>query len=126
MSDPRNVAHDKKVEQEKQHKAEAAEDKKPAAKPAAKAEPEAAPVAPPEDLEKSMAVLSKLKDMEFHSRGNIEKLAELILEIEDELKQTEFSKAIETLYGAQDKFHEGLAKLIADYEVKCDELKPSA
>ncbi len=124
MSDPRNVAHDKKVEQEKKHEAEAAEEKKPVKK--SEAEPAAEEPAAPEDLEKSMAVLSKLKDMEFHSRGNIEKLAELILEIEEELKQTEFSKAIETLYSAQDGFHSGLAKLIADYEQKCEELKPSA
>ena len=37
-------------------------------------------------LEKSHAVLSKLKELEFHSRGNIEKLAELSLTIEEELE----------------------------------------
>ena len=41
-------------------------------------------------LEKSLAVLSNLKDLEFHSRANIEKLAELSLTIEEELKQKAF------------------------------------
>ncbi len=76
MSDPRNVAHDKKVKQEKENE--------PAA-PAKKAAPDdketAAPAAPSEgavaEHEKSVAVLSKLKEMEFHSRANIETLAEL-------------------------------------------------
>ena len=45
-------------------------------------------------MEKSLAVLSNLKDLEFHSRANIEKLAELSLTIEEELKQKAFADAI--------------------------------
>ena len=45
----------------------------------------------PTQLEKSLAVLSKLKELEFHSRANIEKLAELSLTIEEELKQKAFA-----------------------------------
>src|SRR5207249_1201923 len=48
----------------------------------------------PGDYEKSQTVLSKLKEMEFHSRANIETLAQLILTIEEELKQKEFSGPI--------------------------------
>jgi hypothetical protein len=140
MSDPRNVAHDKKVMQEKEHHAGSGSGAKPkkARKKAAaagdqgdKAESAAAVPAPanveqvPGDLEKSVAVLSKLKDMEFHSRANIETLAGLILTIEDELKQKEFSDAIGELYAAQDGFHTKIAALIESYGAKCESLKPS-
>src|SRR3954468_20968018 len=102
MSDPRNVAHQKKVTQEKHH-----QKPKPAAKPGAgkKSAPtdqnqsiETAPTASgaeyskeaqAADLEKSLAVLAKLKDLEFHSRANVETLAQLSLTVEEELKQRE-------------------------------------
>ena len=130
MSDPRNVAHNKKVTQEKHHK-------KPEAAPAAKrtardktgtgktAEPEEAPKAEqgPNVLEKSVAILSKLKEMEFHSRANIEALAQLTLTIEEELKQGEFSEAIGSVYSAQDAFHSKIAALIEAYAAKCEEMK---
>ena len=135
MSDPRNVAHAKKVTQEKhlhQPKAKPAKGKKspgavqnqpvetapaPAILEAAKAEQK------PGDLEKSLAVLSKLKDFEFHSRANIETLAELSLTIEEELKQREFSEAIGALYSAQDAFHSKIAAFIETYRTKCESLK---
>jgi len=140
MSDPRNIAHDKKVTQEKEHHPESGSDAKPkkARKKAAaaadqndKADSAAGAIESanveqvPGDLEKSVAVLSKLKDMEFHSRANIETLAGLILTIEDELKQKEFSDAIGELYAAQDGFHTKIAALIESYGAKCESLKPS-
>ncbi len=121
MSDPRNVAHDKKVKQEKEHeKPEAASEKK-----AAVASAEVGPDEGPSDLEKSVAVLSKLKEMEFHSRANIETLAGLILTIDDDLKQKEFSDPVGELYGAQDGFHSKIAEVIEKYEAKCESLKES-
>ena len=78
----------------------------------------------PGELEKSVAVLSKLKDMEFHSRANIETLAGLILTMEEELNQREFSDAIGDVYAAQDGFHTKIAALIESYEAKCESLKP--
>ncbi|MEY2489649.1 MAG: hypothetical protein QOC70_1591 [Verrucomicrobiota bacterium] len=141
MSDPRNVAHDKKVTQEKHHKnTEAAPAAKRASRgkkmragetekePAESAPAQAAPKAEqgPNDLEKSVAVLSKLKEMEFHSRGNIEALAQLTLTIEEELKQGEFSEPIGALYSAQDAFHVKIAALIESYEAKCEQLKGPA
>ena len=36
---------------------------------------------PPAALEGSLAVLSRLKEMEFHSRANLERLAELMLTV---------------------------------------------
>ena len=133
MSDPRNVAHAKKVTQEKHHeqakspaagKQKSKKAKQPAAESAATAtEPAKSEPAAPGELERSVAVLSKLKDMEFHSRANIEALAELSLTIEDELKQKEFAEPIGALYSAQDGFHTKIAALIASYEAKCESLK---
>jgi hypothetical protein len=141
MSDPRNVAHDKKVTQEKEHHPESGSGAKPkknrkkeaaAADQNEPAQSTSGPTEPakvehvPGDLEKSVAVLSKLKDMEFHSRANIETLAGLILTIEDELKQKEFSDAIGGLYAVQDGFHAKIAALIESYGAKCESLKPLA
>jgi hypothetical protein len=142
MGDPRNVAHAKKVTQEKQHKAKHAQ-KTGAPQPARKAQiketqsaaaeqstapkPEAEKPAQPSDsaqVEKSLAVLSKLKELEFHSRANIEKLAELSLTIEEELKQKAFAEAIGAVYAAQDAFQSKILKLIEDYEAKCAHLNP--
>ena len=75
-------------------------------------------------MEKSLAVLAKLRELEFQSRGNIEKLAELSLTIEDELKQKAFVEPIGTLYSAQDAFHSKIVALIANYEAECERLKP--
>ena len=112
MSDPRNVAHAKKVTQEKKHqgtetmptdapavqpgkKPAAAKKKSRPAGPAAvpdnvaaveSAVPSAKPT-PPAAVEGSLVVLTKLKELEFHSRANLERLAELALTVEDELKQ---------------------------------------
>jgi molecular chaperone GrpE (heat shock protein) len=137
MSDPRNVAHNKKVKQEKEHhepgsgakpkksggKKAAAMDQSATAESApavAKAEPTAG------ELEKSETVLSKLKEMEFHSRANIETLAGLTLTIEDELKQKEFSEPLGALYSAQDNFETKIAVLIEKYEAKCASLRPAS
>jgi hypothetical protein len=124
MSDPRNVAHDKKVTQQKHH-----EDEKAAVagqREGATAVAEAPNVDhAPGELEKSAAVLSKLKEMEFHSRANIETLAGLTLTIDDELKQKEFSDPIGALYSAQDGFQTQVAALVESYGAKCESLKPA-
>ena len=127
MSDPRNVAHDKKVSQQKQHD----EEKEKAAVADQRKEEKAAAETPaeehaPGELEKSVAVLSKLKEMEFHSRANIETLAGLTLTIDDELKQKEFSDPVGALYSAQDAFQTQIAALVESYGEKCESLKPSA
>jgi hypothetical protein len=143
MSDPRNVAHNKKVKQEKAHQENApgagAKPKKKKGGSKTEGQPETEGVnkqsaAPekasversPGDYERSQAVLSKLKDMEFHSRANIETLALLILTIEEELKQKEFSGPIGDIYAAQDGFHTRIAQLIESYEKKIETLRPTA
>jgi hypothetical protein len=144
MGDPRNVAHAKKVSQEKHHKEKHASkdaaapsqprkgvppDKKSA--PVAESPDKSEAVKPaqavePTQLEKSLVVLSKLKELEFHSRANIEKLAELSLTIEEELKQKAFADAIGAVYGAQDAFQSKILQLIGDYETECTRLSGSA
>src|ERR1700745_2609277 len=139
MGDPRNVAHAKKVTQEKHHKAKHAPDagapklakktQTPATEQSTAPKPEAEKPLQPTDstkLEKPLAVLSTLKDLEFHSRSNIEKLAELSLTIEEELKQKVFAEAIGAVYAAQDAFQSKMVKLIEDYEAECARLRPAA
>ena len=142
MGDPRNVAHAKKVSQEKHHKDKHAQagpapqhtkkvqtDKKPASVVESPAKSEVAkPTQPaePTQLEKSLVVLSKLKELEFHSRANIEKLAELSLTIEEELKQKAFAEGIGAVYGAQDAFQSKILELIGAYEAECTRLSGSA
>jgi len=131
MGDPRNVAHAKKVSQEKAHKGKTQPVKK--SQPAAeeRAPVQTADAAKPEQkpdavkLEKSLATLAKLRELEFHSRGNIEKLAELSLTIEDELKQKAFVEAIGAVYSAEEKFHSKISELIEAYQAECDHLKPA-
>ncbi len=143
MGDPRNVAHAKKVSQEKHHKEKHAPPKpgpaptrrktvqtetKSATKSTAPQAEVPKPTQPvePTQLEKSLVVLSKLKELEFHSRANIEKLAELSLTIEEELKQKAFAEAIGAVYTAQDAFQSKILKLIKDYESECARLSGSA
>ena len=137
MGDPRNVAHAKKVSQEKHHKAQHADAKKPPKAQARQAAAEQSPAvktaepAKPEQqpdaakLEKSLAVLANLKELEFHSRTNIEKLAELSLTIEDELKQKSIVGSIGDVYSAQEAFHSKIAALTEAYQAECDRLKPA-
>jgi hypothetical protein len=145
MGDPRNVAHAKKVSQEKHHKDKHASkagsvpsqrgknvqtERKvaPVAESAAPKAEAAKPTQPvqPTQLEKSLVVLSKLKELEFHSRANIEKLAELSLTIEEELKQKPFAEAIGAVYAAQNAFQSKILELIGAYEAECGRLSGSA
>ena len=145
MGDPRNVAHAKKVSQEKHHKDKHAskagsvppqptrnvQTEKKTAIVADSNAPKSAAAKPTQPLEatqveKSLVVLSKLKELEFHSRANIEKLAELSLTIEEELKQKAFAEAIGAVYGAQDAFQSKILELIGAYETECTRLSGSA
>ena len=122
MSDPRNVAHAKKVTQEKKHHGtDAKMEDTPAAQPgnttvSLTPKPAAA-------LEGSLAVLAKLKDMEFHSRANLERLAELVLTVEDELKQKEIGGPLSEVYSAQNLFQSKLTVLIEAYKAECDRMQ---
>lgn len=144
MSDPRNVAHAKKVAQEKKHEGmdvtpvdspavqpgkKAAGTKPRSGSVGAAAPDETAPVSasptptPPAALEGSLVVLAKLKELEFHSRANLERLAELTLTIEDELKQKEIVGPLGEVYSAQNALETKLTVLIEAYKVECDRMR---
>lgn len=150
MSDPRNVAHAKKVTQEKKHQGkDAGSEDAPAVKPGKKAAavrtksgvagadaaPDSAAAAagdvpsespaprPPAALESSLVVLTKLKELEFHSRANLERLAELTLTVEDELKQKELVSPLGEVYSAQSAFQTKLTALIEAYKAECDRMQ---
>lgn len=119
MSDPRNDAHDKKVAHEKNKTQEPA---------AVETAVETAvlteiPTAPPSAaLEGSLGVLAKLKELEFHSRAHIQRLAELALTVEDELKQKDLASSLSDVYSAQNAVQTKLTALIEAYQTECDTL----
>ena len=65
---------------------------------------ESSTVKAPAALEGSLVVLAKLKELEFHSRAHLERLAELALTVEDELKQKEIVGPLGEVYSAQNAF----------------------
>ncbi len=118
MSDPRNAAHDKRVTHKKQ-KSESPEPPKietAAVTEIATAQSSAA-------LEGSLEVLAKLKDLEFHSRANLERLAELQLTVEDELKQKDLAGPLGDVYSAQSAVQTKLTELIEAYKTECERLQ---
>lgn len=121
MSDPRNDAHDKKVSQEKKH----AKDEPSAshATPAAVVPDEAAALVPNAALEGSLVVLAQLKDLEFHSRAHLERLADLALTVEDELKQKAMVAPLGDVYSAQNLVQTKLTGLIEAYKAECDRMQ---
>ena len=149
MSDPRNVAHDKKVTQEKKHQAaHAVADEPHAGQPGKKtavATPKADPAstaamlpdapndgahragpdlaAPPAALEGSLVVLAQLKDLDFHSRAHLERLAALQMTVEDELKQKDVAGPLADVYAAQSAFQTKLTVLIDVYKAECDRMQ---
>ena len=150
MSDPRNVAHAKKVTQEKKHQrtglsSEDAPTGQPGKKPPVakrKKNDPAGPVAVPSAtaageiavpsesstktpvaLEGSLVVLAKLKELEFHSRASLQRLAELALTVEDELKQKEIVSPLAEVYSAQSAFQTKLTALIEVYKAECDRMQ---
>ena len=150
MSDPRNVAHAKKVTQEKKHHGtEVTSEGAPAGQPGKKsaavkiksgsveagagsdetaagnsAVPGANPPPhPPAALEGSLVVLAKLKELEFHSRANLERLAELTLTVEDELKQKELVAPLGEVYSAQSAVQTKLTALIEAYKAECGRMQ---
>ena len=123
MSDPRNAAHDKKVAQEKKHhSSQVTLEDAPAVQPGSSAEASATSK-PPAALEGSLVVLAKLKELEFHSRAHLERLAELTLTVEDELKQKEIVGPLGEVYAAQNAFETKLTALIEAYKAECDRMQ---
>ena len=93
-------------------------------KDAAPAQPsEAATPAPAAGLEASLVVLAQLKELEFHSRANLERLAEVTLTVDDQLKQKAMLGPLAEVYSAQSSFQTKLTTLIEAYKAECDRLQ---
>lgn len=128
MSDPRNAAHDKKVSHDKKHQEEAKKNEAAAEateSAAAPADEETPATASPEDIairESALVVLTQIKDMEFHSRANLERLSTLMLTVEDELKQKAFAESLGQLFSAQDSVQTQLTAFITAYQAECEKL----
>lgn len=122
MSDPRNAAHDKKVSQEKKHQTAVAEPIAPAVAEEAAGSDNPATL-PSAALEGSLVVLAQLKDLEFHSRAHLERLAALTMTVEDELKQKELAVPLGEVYSAQSVFQTKLTALIEAYKAECDHMQ---
>ncbi|MEO5894965.1 MAG: hypothetical protein ABIS06_04640 [Vicinamibacterales bacterium] len=128
MSDPRNVAHAKKVTQEKKHRGTGRGPDETTVQPDKKtaAANESQTASPPAALEGSLTVLGKLKEMEFHSRANLERLAELSLTVEDELKQKDILGPLGEVQSAQNAFQTKLTALLETYQAECDRMQGPA
>jgi uncharacterized protein Yka (UPF0111/DUF47 family) len=74
-------------------------------------------------LERSRDIIKQFKEMVHYSEANIEKLTELWLLLDGELKQKKIAKNLEDLLTHQNKFHDALAALVKDYESECDKLE---
>ena len=81
------------------------------------------PAAEKTPLERSRDIIKQLKEMAHYSEGNIEKLTEIWLLLDGELKQKRIAKNLEELLTHQNKFHDALAALVKDYEAECDKLE---
>ena len=115
MSDPRNDAHAKKVAHGKKKQEPAG------AGSAAVTEIPTVPTSAA--LEGSLAVLAKLKDLEAQSRGHLERLAELALTVEDELKQKHLAGPLSEVYSAQSAVQTALTALLESYKAECESLQ---
>ncbi len=62
--------------------------------------------------------LEQFKEMSFRAKLRIERLAELSMVIEDQLKQKEFADRVGDLFGVANQFEEKLESLIHDYEIE--------
>lgn len=77
-------------------------------------------------LERSRDIIKQFKEMVHYSEANIERLTELWLLLDGELKQKKIAKSLEDLLGHQNRFHDALAALVKDYEAECDKMVKKA
>lgn len=61
--------------------------------------------------------LEQFKQMSFRAKARIERLAELSLVIEDDLKLNSFAERVSDLFSISNQFEEQLERLISDYEI---------
>lgn len=73
---------------------------------------------PQEKITQMNAHLEQFKEMSFRAKSRIERLAELSLEIEDELKLKEFADRVSDLFSISNEYEGKLEALINDYEIE--------
>jgi hypothetical protein len=61
--------------------------------------------------------------LDFHSRANLERLAEVTLKVDDVLKQKEMLGPLGEVYSAQSSFQTKLTTLIEAYKAECDRMQ---
>ncbi len=71
-----------------------------------------------ETVQQMNSHLSQFKEMSHRAKLRIEKLAELSLVIEDELKQKEYADRVSELFSIANNFETKLEELISDYEIE--------
>ena len=72
------------------------------------------------DLEKSRDMITQLKEMGHYAKTNIERLTEVWLALDGELKQKDLAAKLEPLLTLQNSFHDDLEAMIAEFETVCD------
>lgn len=74
---------------------------------------------PTEELIQQMTThISQFKEMSHRAKLRIEKLAEMSLVIEDDLKQKKYADRVSELFGIAASFEEKIDSLIHDYEIE--------
>jgi len=74
-------------------------------------------------IEQMNVHLAQFRDMAHRAKGRIERLAELSMTIEDDLKQKEFADRVSDLFSLSTEYEEKLESLINDYEIERNRLQ---
>jgi hypothetical protein len=78
------------------------------------------------ELQKSRDIISQLKEMGHYAKANIEKLTEIWLLLDEDMKQKEMAKKLEVLLSHQSAFYESLASVVSEYELECNRIENEA
>ena len=71
-------------------------------------------------LEQSRKYIQQLKDIEFHTRDYLEKLAAMELTVEDQLKQKENAQEIGEIFSHLSHAKEHLTDFVEKWEMECN------
>ena len=77
-------------------------------------------------LDELQDTLSRLKEMEHYSQSNIEKLAELWLEVSENKSQKQYEKMVDEVLKRQNQFQDAITDLIETYDREASRLKSEA
>lgn len=78
------------------------------------------------ELQKSRDIISQLKEMRHYSKANIEKLTEIWLLFDGEMKQKEMANKLEVLLAHENAFYDSLVSVVSDYEMECNRIENEA